>query len=296
MSVVFPSVADARRPKPVPAGAATGGSAFEFGFEPADYERVRHLIHAHAGISLNGAKQAMVYSRLSRRLRQTGHTSFASYLQSLEDGSRAAGAPEWQCFVNALTTNLTSFFREAHHFQALARDLTLRPRQPLRVWCNAASTGEEPYSIAMTLRDALGSPPRISLLATDIDTQVLATARRGVYPAAPPGLPPERMHRHFLRGKGVNSGLIRVKPELADGIEFRAHNLADARWALGAPFDIVFCRNVLIYFDTPTQHAVLERMHRAMKPGGRLYVGHSESFSDAPHLFRLCGKTIYERV
>ncbi|GAB4558086.1 MAG: chemotaxis protein CheR [Rhizobacter sp.] len=263
----------------------------EFSFNAADFDRVRELIYKHAGISLHAGKQAMVYSRLSRRLRETGQRSFGQYLQSLE--STAASDPEWQEFVNCLTTNLTSFFREDHHFHALATDLKARAGQNLRIWCNAASTGEEPYSIAMTCAEANAS---VKIVASDIDTKVLATASRGVYGADARGLSPERLKAHFLRGKGANSGSIRIKPELARLIEFRAHNLMDARWSLGEPFDIVFCRNVMIYFDSPTQRRVLERIHGVMKPRSLLFVGHSENFTESKDLFRLRGKTVYERV
>jgi chemotaxis protein methyltransferase CheR len=167
----------------------------------------------------------------------------------------------------------------------------------LRIWCNAASTGEEPYSLAMTAVETLGVSAQIKLVCSDIDTNVLDTARRGVYPADARGLTPERLRRHFLRGKGDNSGHIRVKPELARIIEFKAFNLMSREWgALGEPFDIVFCRNVMIYFDGPTQRKVLERIHSVIRPGGLLYVGHSENFTDSSDIFRLRGKTIYERV
>jgi chemotaxis protein methyltransferase CheR len=273
----------------------------EFTFGGADFERVRELIHQRAGISLHAGKQAMVYSRLTRRLRETGHRSFADYLQWLERAGGPGGEAEWQEFVNCLTTNLTAFFREDHHFHALAQDLKALKAQaggrPLRLWCNAASTGEEPYSIAMTLAEALGPQPAASVLASDIDTKVLATAQRGVYAADARGLSPERLKQHFLRGTGANSGHIRVKPELARLVTFRPFNLMSAAWgALGEPFDVVFCRNVMIYFDNPTQRRVLERMHAAMRPGALLYVGHSENFTDARELFRLRGKTIYERL
>jgi len=262
----------------------------------ADFERIRSLIHQRAGISLHAGKQAMVYSRLSRRLRETGQTSFAAYLRHLEGG--AAGESEWQEFVNCLTTNLTAFFREDHHFHALLQDLRARAAHaPLRLWCNAASTGEEPYSLAMTAVESLGASAALKILATDIDTKVLATAARGVYPADSRGLSPERLKRHFLRGTGVNAGSIRARPELTRLLEFRPFNLMSADWSgLGAPFDIVFCRNVMIYFDHATQRRVLERTHGVLKPGGLLYVGHSENFTDARDLFRLRGKTIYERL
>ena len=289
MSAVLSAV-----PLPSRAEAGPALSEQEFAFAGADFERVRQLIYQRAGISLHAGKQAMVYSRLSRRLRETGHRSFAEYLHSLE--LPGADGEEWQEFVNCLTTNLTSFFREEHHFVELARDLRGSFARPLRIWCNAASTGEEPYSIAMTVAESPAASHGTRIVASDIDTKVLATAARGVYPGDSRGLSAERLRSHFLRGKGNNSGFIRVKPELAKLIEFRSHNLMDTRWSLGEPFDIVFCRNVMIYFDAPTQRKVLERIRSVMKPGGLLYVGHSENFSESRDLFRLRGKTIYERV
>jgi chemotaxis protein methyltransferase CheR len=278
------------------AAAAPSEGGGEFSFDARDFDRVRALIYTRAGISLHAGKQAMVYSRLSRRLRETGHRSFGSYLEWLEAASGAQADEEWQEFVNCLTTNLTSFFREAHHFDALVHDLKARAGQGLRIWCNAASTGEEPYTIAMTVTEALGPGADVTIVASDIDTKVLATASRGVYPADARGLTPERQRRHFLRGTGANGGLMRVRPELARMIEFRAHNLMDARWALGEPFDLVFCRNVMIYFDNATQRRVLGQIHAAMRPRGLMYVGHSENFTDVRDLFRLRGKTIYERL
>lgn len=265
-----------------------------FGFSDADFERIRKLIYQRAGISLNAGKQAMVYSRLSRRLRETGHRSFGDYLLWLEQHTTTDA--EWQEFVNCLTTNLTSFFREDHHFQALAADLNVRRGRPLSIWCNAASTGEEPYSIAMVVDETLGAQAPVKLLATDIDTRVLATAQRGVYDAAVRGLSPERLKRHFMRGTGVNEGSIRVKPTLARMVDFQPFNLMQPQWSFSTPFDLVFCRNVMIYFDAPTQLRVLTRIHAAMRPGGLLYVGHSENFGDARDLFRLRGKTVYERA
>ncbi|MBU6260813.1 MAG: chemotaxis protein CheR [Burkholderiales bacterium] len=269
----------------------------EFKLTAADFDRVRKLIHDRAGISLHAGKQAMVYSRLSRRLRETGHPSFAAYLGWLEGATGPGAEGEWQEFVNCLTTNLTAFFREEHHFHALVDDLRARAARPIRIWCNAASTGEEPYSLAMTVVETLGPAAQVKLVCSDIDTKVLATAQRGVYGADARGITPERLRRHFMRGTGANSGSIRVRPELARLIEFRPFNLMSASWsALGDPFDLVFCRNVMIYFDAPTQRRVLERIHAAMRPGGLLYVGHSENFTESRDLFRLRGKTIYERV
>ena len=279
---------------PAPTGILAGersGSEFQFG--AADFERVRALIYRRAGISLHAGKHAMVYSRLSRRLRETGERSFSEYLDTLE---RSGDESQWQEFVNCLTTNLTAFFREEHHFEVLARELERRRGAPVRIWCNAASTGEEPYSLAMTVHETLGSNADATILATDIDTKVLATASQGVYGADSRGLTPEHLRAHFLRGKGANAGRIRVKPALARTIDFRTFNLMDAHWSFREAFDIVFCRNVMIYFDAQTQRRVLERIHSVMKPAGMLFVGHSENFTDSRDLFRLRGKTVYERL
>ncbi len=279
-------------PRSVPAHPAG-----DLAFDTRDFERVRGLILQRAGISLGSSKQAMVYSRLARRVRETGHRSFAAYLQELERDELPAPR-EWQEFVNCLTTNLTSFFREEHHFHALAEELRQRASPRVRIWCAAASTGEEPYSLAMTAAEchAGNAAGAVQITASDIDTQVLAVAQRAVYSADARGLGPQRLQRHCLRGLGANSGFMRIKPELAQRVEFRVHNLMLAQWSLGEPFDMVFCRNVLIYFDHATQRNVLGRIHRVMKPGGLLFVGHSENFTDLHSLFRLRGKTIYERV
>jgi chemotaxis protein methyltransferase CheR len=265
----------------------------EFAWTNADFDRVQDLIYRRAGISLHDGKHAMVYSRLSRRLRDTGHQSFKEYLSWLESTDGA----EWQEFVNALTTNLTSFFREQHHFQILTEHLQSKPAShPWKVWCSAASTGEEPYSIVMTALDALGSRPHFSLMASDIDSKVLAAAASGVYKAdALKGISAAQLQAYFMRGKGANSGMVRVKPELKQLVEFLIVNLIKDDWPFRDAFDVVFCRNVMIYFDAETQRRVLERIHRVMKPGGILFVGHAENFSDSRDLFVLKGKTAYER-
>ena len=264
----------------------------EFVWTNADFARVQALIYQRAGISLHDGKHAMVYSRLSRRLRDTGHTSFHDYLCWLEthDG------PEWQEFVNALTTNLTAFFREQHHFEIFASHLRSKPSANWRVWCNAASTGEEPYSIVITALEALGANASFKLTASDIDSRVLATAAQGVYRLdSVKGLSTERLQKFFLKGKGGNAGMVRAKPELRRAIDFMSVNLIRDDWPFKEPFDVVFCRNVMIYFDAPTQRRVLERIHRVLKPGGMLFVGHAENFSESKDLFTLRGKTVYER-
>lgn len=272
----------------------TGGDqAREFVWTSADFDRVQTLIYQRAGINLHDGKHAMVYSRLSRRLRETGYQSFRDYLGWLEghDG------PEWQEFINALTTNLTSFFREQHHFEILASHLKSKPANTAwRVWCNAASTGEEPYSIIMTAVDVLGAKADFKLWASDIDSKVLASAARGVYRLDNiKGVDAEQLERYFMRGKGANEGMARVKPELQRFVEFLSVNLIRDDWPFRDSFDVVFCRNVMIYFDAQTQRKVLERIHRVMKPGGLLFVGHSENFNESRDLFVLRGKTVYER-
>lgn len=266
----------------------------EFAWTDADFDRVQSLIYQRAGISLHDGKHAMVYSRLSRRLRDTGHQSFREYLTWLE----SVDGPEWQEFINALTTNLTSFFRERHHFEVLSEHLKARgSNTTVRAWCSAASTGEEPYSIVMTALEALGASGNFSLVASDIDSKVLAFASQGVYRLeSMKGVDSVQMRRFFLKGKGGNDGMVRVRPELRDRIEFLMVNLIKDDWPFKDPFDVVFCRNVMIYFDAPTQRRVLEKIFRVLKPGGLLFVGHAENFGDAKDLFVLKGKTVYERV
>jgi chemotaxis protein methyltransferase CheR len=273
--------------------SAAQGTAAEL--SQADFERVRSMIHRRAGIALNPSKKTMVYSRLSRRLRVLGQADFAGYLDTLErSGSEQ---PEWQEFVNALTTNLTSFFREAHHFPVLAQHLRQRAAQaPLQLWCCAASTGEEPYTLAMTALDAFEgqAAPPVSILATDIDTAVLERARQGVYPIdAVAKLDPALLRRHFLRGNGASQGLVRLRPELGALITFRQLNLLEPRWPMDTRFDAIFCRNVMIYFDKATQLQVLQRLAQRLKPEGLLFAGHSENFTHARDLFEPQGKTVY---
>lgn len=265
-----------------------------FDFSASDFDRVRGLIYGKAGISLNPSKRNMVYSRLMRRLRALGCSDFKSYLDALERGP--ADAPEWQEFVNSLTTNLTSFFREAHHFPVLADFAQRRAhRGPMRVWCCAASTGEEPYTLAITLMEAFKTlKPPVAILATDIDTSVLGKAQRGVYPEEVVAkLDPQLLKRYFLRGRGANSGLACVRPELRELITFRPMNLLDERWPQDAPFDAIFCRNVMIYFDKNTQYKVLHKLAARLRDDGLLFVGHSENFTHGQDILELQGKTVY---
>lgn len=265
-----------------------------FDFSERDFQRVREMIHRRAGIALGEHKREMVYSRLARRLRALGRGDFSSYLRELEAHD---GAAEWENFVNALTTNLTAFFREPHHFPVLAEHARKLAR-PISVWCAAASTGEEPYSIVITLLDALGDAiGDTQVLATDIDTQVLARGRLAIYPQERvTKLGADQLRKYFQKGRGPQAGMVRVKPEIAARVTFRSLNLLERNWALDRPFDAVFCRNVMIYFDKPTQHMVLERMAPWITPGGLLFAGHSENFTYVTKAFRLIGQTVYERV
>ncbi|PKO33440.1 MAG: chemotaxis protein CheR [Betaproteobacteria bacterium HGW-Betaproteobacteria-7] len=287
---------DTSRPNTPPTGISSligrDASGREFNFLPADFERVRKLIYQHAGISLSPVKQDMVYSRLARRLRATGSRTFAEYLDALEKGDSS----EWERFVNSLTTNLTSFFREPHHFPIFAEHLQkIGNRRPIRVWCSAASTGEEPYSIAMTVAETFGSNcSHVSIIASDLDTNVLETARKGVYSAdRVEKLSPERLRRFFLRGTGTQDGYVAVRPELKELVQFQRINLLDASYAVKGPLDVIFCRNVMIYFDKPTQYKILSRFAPMMQADGLMFAGHSESFMHAADLFRSLGKTVY---
>jgi chemotaxis protein methyltransferase CheR len=267
--------------------------AKEFEFTKRDFDRVRALIYRRAGISLNESKQEMVYSRLARRLRATGIMSFADYLDHLEHGTNP---DEWVAFTNALTTNLTSFFREAHHFPVLAEHI--RHKEQVSIWCSAASTGEEAWSIAMTACEAFGKTnPPVRIVASDIDTNVLATAQGGVYPMDRlDKMSTERIKRFFQKGRGGNQGMVRIRPELHALVTFRQINLLADKWEIEGPFDAIFCRNVMIYFDKPTQQRILNRFAPLLKPHGLLFAGHSENFLHVSDRFKLRSNTVYEMV
>ena len=275
-----------------PSGSAPGQELREFQYTPGDFERVRRLLYQQAGINLSATKDQMVYSRLARRLRSLRLRSFADYFSYLEQHEE-----EWQQFINALTTNLTAFFRENHHFEMLAAHVRkhAHERRPLRIWCSASSTGEEPYSLAMTMIEALGSfAPAVEIIASDIDTGVLTIARTGIYPEDRiEQLEPARKKSFFLRGKGAQRGKVRVRPELQALIEFRQINLLDGNWGIEPGLDVIFCRNVMIYFDKATQNKILERMVHLLRPDGLFFAGHSESFVQATHLVKLIERTVY---
>ena len=265
----------------------------EYIFTQTDFERIKKLIYKHAGISLSSSKQNMVYSRLARRLRANGLNSFNEYLNFLERGN----PEEWEAFTNALTTNLTAFFREQHHFPILEKHVEQRKNQKkIQLWCSASSTGEEPYSMAMAMVQAFKTlTPPVHILATDLDTNVLAKAQLGIYSLDKlEKIPKEKLRQFFLKGKGHHAGSARVRPELRNMITFRQLNLLDESWPIRGPFDAIFCRNVMIYFDKPTQYQILKKFVPLLAPDGLLFAGHSESFQHAVDLFKLREKTVYE--
>lgn len=265
----------------------------EFEFTDADFERVRSLLYKNAGIALSPSKHDMVYSRLARRLRSCGDQTFSQYLRRLEQDHS-----EWETFINSLTTNLTSFFREAHHFEILSAQFKqVKEKRPIRIWCCASSTGEEPYSLAITACDTFASlTPPVEIIASDIDTSVLAQAEKGTYRR-------DRMERvqlsylsrYFAPTPG-SDGFCTVRPELRRLINFRRINLLSPAWPVQGPFDAIFCRNVMIYFDRPTQYGILKRFVPLLRQDGRIYAGHSESFMHAADLLRSIGRTVYVRL
>jgi chemotaxis protein methyltransferase CheR len=257
-----------------------------------DFNRVCKMIYERAGIVLDGNKKEMVYGRVSKRLRLHGFTEFTPYLDRL---TAQPNAREWESFVNALTTNLTAFFREEHHFPLLAKHVAGRT-SPVRIWCAAASTGEEPYSIAMTLIETLGASlaAQCRIIATDIDTEALGKASAGIYPIKQvTDIGDERAKRFFLKGSMDNSGFARVKPELSSMIEFRQLNLNAPSWDIKGKFDAIFCRNIMIYFDRVSQARILKGFAPLMQDDGLLITGHSENFTYLESDFKLRGQTIY---
>jgi chemotaxis protein methyltransferase CheR len=261
----------------------------EFAFVTADFEAVTKRLKKIAGINLADSKDSMVYSRLSRRIRHLKLSNFADYL-SYVDKTKS----EHQEFVNALTTNLTSFFREQHHFDELASHLS-KQKGALTIWCAASSTGEEPYSLAITVVDALGKfNVTVKIIASDIDSNVLSTASAGVYKIEQlDGMETSMKKRYFHRGKGANAGFVKVVPELRKLIEFKRINLMDSNWDLPNNIDIVFCRNVMIYFDKSTQLEIIGKIVAKMNPKGLYFAGHSENFGHVNSLLKPLGKTIY---
>jgi chemotaxis protein methyltransferase CheR len=263
----------------------------EFGQE--DFEYAARLLQSRTGIVLGAHKRDMACRTLSVRTKKLGLPNVADYLAHLKQNTQS---PEWDAFVNAFTINHTAFFRERHHFTALA-ELARERDAPLSIWCSAASTGEEPYTIAMTLHEAglpipLGNP----VWATDIDTKAIAVAKQGIYSVerAKP-VPEDYLKKYFYRGRGKRVGMVRVKPNIRNSVRFETFNLLSANWPVGQKFDVIFCRNTMIYFDKPTQTRVLKRFASMLRPEGLLFAGHSENFTYLTDAFHLRGQTIYVR-
>jgi chemotaxis protein methyltransferase CheR len=256
-----------------------------------EFNDLRAIIMDAVGISLADSKRTLLEGRLGRRLRKHAFSDYREYLALVQED-----ADERREMINAVTTNKTSFFREAHHFELLTELLGRRAAHaaPLHIWSSACSTGEEPYSIAITARQAQRA---VRIVASDVDTSVLATAAAGVYDDDQrEELPPEMLRRYFLRGRGALAGKMRVVDEVKRMVDFRHINLIAPSWPIGEPLDVIFCRNVVIYFDRPTQDRLFRRYAQVLAPGGLLFLGHSESLSWMPELFEPVGHTVYRYI
>ncbi|VAW98224.1 Chemotaxis protein methyltransferase CheR [hydrothermal vent metagenome] len=271
----------------------------EFEFSAKDFKYISDVIADRTGIVLSEAKHDMVYSRLARRLRQLKFTEFSQYLSLIKSGDKS----EILEFTNAITTNLTSFFREKHHFEYLRNKVLpelkkTKTDRRIRVWSAGCSSGEEPYSIAMTIRDVF---PRldgwdIKILATDLDTNMVQRASDGIYTEERvAGLDKAHSKKWVKRGKGEHEGDIRMSKELRDMITFKQLNLMDD-WPISGPFDFMFCRNVVIYFNKETQRDLFDRYANLVDERGHLFIGHSESLHKVCQRFDLIGQTIYQKV
>lgn len=272
----------------------------EFDFSAEDFDALRKLVKQITGINLSDQKHELVYGRLARRLRALQLQSFAQYREILAQD----GANEVAQFCNAITTNLTSFFREPHHFDYL-RDHVLMPManstattRRLRIWSAGCSTGEEPYSIAMTILEALPDLPRwdVRILATDLDSDVLERGLRGVYTEDRlKNLTQQRRARFFREHRERDALCYEVTPELRSLITFKQLNLMHPLPMRG-PLDAIFCRNVVIYFDKDTQRDLFTRVAQLQQPGNLLFLGHSESLFKVSEHYSLIGKTVYRRA
>lgn len=272
----------------------------EYKFSDRQFNQFQSLIMELTSIKMPLEKKELLYGRLTRRLRALQLKGFDDYLKILQSGDEA----ELESFVNSVTTNLTSFYRERHHFEHLQNVVIPRLRKTnddtrrIRIWSAGCSTGQEPYSIAMTLMDAMPDIREwdVKILATDIDSQVLETAAKGVYRADRiDGIHKDIAKQWILRGKGNNQGYVRVAPELQELITFKQLNLL-TKWPIKGQVDVVFCRNVVIYFDKDTQRVLFEKFSRVLPPQGHMYIGHSETLMKISDDFDLLGKTIYQKA
>ncbi len=261
------------------------------------FERFRALVYRECGINLTDHKRAMFSSRLQRRLSQLGLTSFQDYYDLVVGGHSDA---ELTTMLDYISTNQTEFFREPHHFTFLRERVLpeLAVDKTVRIWSTACSSGEEPYSIAMTLSDTIASPStwNCRILASDISTRMLAKAATGQYSHEKiNSLSSDLVRRHFLLGKGNRRELVKIKPHIANMAVFRRINLMDDRYPIKSLLDVIFCRNVMIYFDRETQAKVLARLSRYLKPGGYLFLGHAETMQGISDAFHYLAPTIYRK-
>ncbi len=262
-----------------------------------EYDRIRTLLYEESGISLGENKQSLVVSRLSKRLRELEIDSFAAYYNQVTQDDSGG---EFTRMLDLLSTNKTDFFREPKHFDYLRDRIlpTLERDKRIRIWSSACSTGEEPYTIAITLHEHVKNPAswEMDILASDISTRVLAHAAAGLYGEDRiTTVSPDIARRHFLKGRGKSAGLVKVKPHLSKLIKFRRLNLMSDTFPIKSPLDLIFCRNVMIYFDRPTQERLIAKFYRYLKPGGHLFIGHSESLQWIKHDFRTIAPTIYRK-
>jgi chemotaxis protein methyltransferase CheR len=269
----------------------------EFEFSDADFQALSKIAYEHAGIMLPEAKKNLLYGRLSRRLRTLGLPSFEEYRQYLKENS----AEELQLFINALSTNHTKFFREQHHFEHFVSDvvapfLTAHPTGGrLRIWSAGCSSGEEPHTIALILaaeiKDLAARDVRI--LATDIDTDVLRKAAQGIFSAEAVSAVPAKYRAPLSKADGDN---VAIDRKVCSLISFGHLNFMDDKWPMRGPFDAIFCRNVMIYFDGPTKTKLVDRFTDLLRVGSWLYIGHSESLLGSHPRLKLAGRTIYRRT
>ena len=262
-----------------------------------EFAQFQSLIYQQVGISLDTPKKTLLVSRLGKRLRELELTSYQAYYDCI---SGEGGEEELTQLLDLISTNKTDFFREPIHFDFLREQVIpeVQDTRKLRVWSSASSSGEEPYTIAMTLCDAIPARNQwdIKILASDISTRVLSKAASGIYEEERVGqLPQDLVRRHFLRGKGAQAGKLKIRPNLAQMITFRRINLMDPSFPIRTPLDVIFCRNVMIYFDRLTQTTLIEKFYRYLRPGGYLFIGHSESLQWIDHQFTYLRPTIYQK-
>ncbi len=267
----------------------------DYPISKSEYEQICSLVYAESGIALGENKQSLVVSRLTKRLRDLQLGSFSDYYSYVTND---ASKEEFTRLLDLISTNKTDFFREPKHFDFLREQIlpSLEREKRVRIWSSACSTGEEPYTIAITLLESVADPARwdFRILASDLSTRVLAKASSGLYEEDRiRDVPPDVAKRHFLRGTGDSAGMVKVKPHLSDLIQFRRLNLMSDRFPIKSPLDVVFCRNVMIYFDRPTQERLVNKFYHHLKPGGYLFIGHSESLQWVAHPFKSVAPTIY---